>query len=50
MGEDYVVVIGGRGPIPVNTPTHSQYIPNPVKTSRCFTNEVHMMCISKGIV
>ena len=48
-GEDYVVVIGGIGQTPVNTPTHSQYIPEHKNPSHCITNEIHMMCISKGI-
>ena len=47
-GEDYLLVIGGFGPVPVanSTPDHSQYIPRPDSPSECFTNEVHIMCTS----
>ena len=48
-GKDYVIVIGGAGPLPVNTPSHSQYMPGTKDPSRCTTNEIHMMCISEGI-
>ena len=45
-GQDYLLVIGGIGPRPVNTPAHSQYTPYPNKPSLYYTNEIHIMCIS----
>ena len=45
-GQDYLLVIGGIGPLPANTPAHSQYAPNPDDPSLCCTNEIHIMCIS----
>ena len=45
-GEDYLLVIGGVGPVPANPPAHSQYTPLPNDPSLCYTNEIHMMCIS----
>ena len=47
-GEDYLLLIGGCGPVPAanSTPDHSQYIPHPDYPSMCFTNEVHIMCTS----
>ena len=47
-GEDYLLVIGGRGPVPANTPDHSQYILTPADPSKCYTNEIHVMCIATG--
>ena len=45
-GQDYLLVIGGGGPLPANTPVHSQYTPNPYDPSLCYTNEIHIVCIS----
>ena len=47
-GEDYLLVIGGAGSVPVNAPDHSQYIPLPTNPSECCTNEIHVMCIATG--
>ncbi len=46
-GDDYLLVIGGYGPTPANTPDHSQYIPR-IDPSDCITNEIHIMCIATG--
>ena len=45
-GQDYLLVIGGIGPQPANTPAHSQYTPYPNLQSLYYTNEIHIMCIS----
>ena len=46
-GEDYLLVIGGSGPVLAHdTPDQYKYIPDPNIPSLCFTNEVHIMCVS----
>ena len=45
-GEEYLLVIGGVGPLPATAPAHSQYTPHPGNPSLCYTNEIHIMCIS----
>ena len=47
-GEDYLLVIGGCGPLPANAPVQFQYTPNPNNPSICWTNEVHLMCVSSS--
>ena len=52
-GEDYLLVIGGYGPVPANAPVHSQYIfddltLNTDNPSNCCTNEIHLMCVSSS--
>ena len=47
-GEDYLLVIGGYGPDPANAPVLSQYIPNHSNPSSCYTNEIHLMCVSSS--
>ena len=45
-GKDNLLVLGGFGPVPVTTPSHSQYIPSPKFQNRCYTNEAHIMCVT----
>ena len=45
-GEDYLLIVGGRGPIPANLPTHSFYTPYSANPSLCLTNELHLLCVS----
>ena len=45
-GEDYLLIVGGMGPIPANPPTHSFYTPYSVNPSLCLTNELHLLCVS----
>ena len=45
-GKDYLLVIGEYGPLPANTPAHSQYAPHSNNPSLCSTNQIHIMCIS----
>ena len=41
-----LLVFGGFGPVPITTThSHSQYSP-PNNPNRCYTNEVHMMCVT----
>ena len=47
-GEYNLLVLGGIGPVPVTIHPHSQYIPNPNIPNRCYTNEVHIMCVSSS--
>ena len=47
-GKDKLLLVGGLGPIPVTTHSHSQYVPHPKKPNRCYTNETHLMCISSS--
>ena len=48
-GKDYLLVIGGGGPVPANVPVHSQYTFNPNNPSiTCWTNEIHLMCVSSS--
>ena len=53
-GEDYLLVIGGYGPVPTKVPFHSnapvqfQYTPSTSNPSNCFTNEIHLMCVSSS--
>ena len=49
-GEDYLLVIGGIGMFPYRIPTHSKYIANPIARFEhlCYTNEVHLMCVSSS--
>ena len=47
-GEDYLLVIGGGGPVPAKAPLHSQYIPITSDPSNCYTNEIHLMCVSSS--
>ena len=46
--EDNLVVIGGFGPTPIATHTGSMYIPHPTIPNRCFTNEIHTMCVNSS--
>ena len=48
-GKNYLLVIGGTGPVPANVPVHSQYIPKPSNPSNCRTNEIHLMCVSSSL-
>ena len=53
INEKYnLLVLGGYGPVPVATHSHSQYIPDPNFPNRCYTNEAHIMCVttSPGII
>ena len=45
-GKDYLLVIGGYGPLPANAPVHSQYILD--DPSNCWTNEIHLLCVSSS--
>ena len=45
-GKYNLLVLGGFGPVPVTTHSHSQYIPYPNKPNRCITNEAHIMCVT----
>ena len=45
-GKYNLLLLGGYGPLPVTTHSHSQYIPHPEKPNRCITNEAHMMCVT----
>ena len=47
-GEDTLLVIGGFAHVQFNTHTGSQYIPHPTLPNRCFTNEMHTMCVSSS--
>ena len=47
-GKDKLLLVGGLGPIPVTTHSHSQYVTNPNDPNRCFTNEIHLMCVSSS--
>ena len=47
-GEDNLAVIGGFGPIPITTHTGSQYIPHPNIPNRCYTSEIHTMCVNSS--
>ena len=44
--EDHVLVLGGFGLTPVSVQAHSEYIPNLSNPNHCYTNELHMMCLS----
>ena len=46
--EDYLLIIGGYGPVPANAPVYSRYIPNPSNPSNYYTNEIHLMCVSSS--
>ena len=48
-GEDYLLVIGGSGPVLANAPVHSQYTPNIDIPSNYYTNEIHLMCVSSSL-
>lgn len=43
-GKDYVLVIGGQGPLPAYPPSHAHYAQG--RKSDCFNNEVHITCVS----
>ena len=47
-GKDYLLVIGGTGPVPANAPVHSRYITKPDNPCNCYTNENHLMCVSSS--
>ena len=47
-GKDNLLVIGGFGPTPITAHTGSQYIPSPNHPNRCFTNEIHTMCVNSS--
>ena len=47
-GKYNLLLLGGYGPVPVTTHSHSQYIPDPNIPNLCFTNEVHMMCVTSS--
>ena len=47
-GKDKLLLVGGLGPTPVTTHSHSQYVPNPNKPNLCYTNETHLMCVSSS--
>ena len=44
--EDYLLTIGGFGPIPATTPSHSVYTPHPALPYRMYTNETLVLCVS----
>ena len=47
INEKYnLLVLGGYGPVPVTTHSHSQYIPDPTRPNHCVTNEAHIMCVT----
>ena len=46
--EDNLVVIGGFGPTPITTHNGSKYIPHPNIPNRCYTNEIHTMCVNSS--
>ena len=45
-GQDYILVIGGYGPLPSNPPSHAKYTGTCICPSHFYTNEVHIMCVS----
>ena len=45
-GEYNLLVLGGYGPVPVTTHSHSQYISSPDRPNHCITNEAHIMCVT----
>ena len=45
-GKYNLLVFGGYGTVPVTIHSHSQYIPDPNYPTECYTNEVHMMCVT----
>ena len=45
-GECNLLVLGGFGPVPVTTHSHSQYIVHPKYPNKCYTNEAHIMCVT----
>ena len=45
-GKYNLLVLGGYGPVPLTTRSHSQYISSPNQPNRCYTNEAHMMCVT----
>ena len=47
-GKDKLLLVGGSGPTPVTTHSHSQYVPLPNNPSCCYTNEIHLMCVSSS--
>ena len=46
--EDYLLVVGGVGPIPTTTPSHSMYTSVPTLANHFFTNEAHILCVSSS--
>ena len=47
-GKDKLLLVGGYGPTPVTTHSHSQYVPIPNKPNHFYTNEIHLMCVSSS--
>ena len=47
-GEDYFLLLGGRGPTPFITHTHSQYVVNVRMRKLAYTNEAHIMCVTSS--
>ena len=44
--EDYLLVVGGLGPTPTTTHSHSMYTSVPTLANHFFTNEAHILCVS----
>ena len=46
--EDYLLIIGGVGPLPASTYmcSHAVYRPSPSIPNHCYTNETHILCVS----
>lgn len=48
-GKDYLLVIGGRGPLPHRSKTQAQYAQGrKFLSSECFNNEIHIICVSNS--
>ena len=43
--EDYLLVVGGFGPTPTTTPSHSMYTRVPMLANCSLTNETHVLCV-----
>ena len=46
--ENNLLLIGGFGPTQITTHTGSKYIPHHSIPNRCFTDEIHMMCVNSS--
>ena len=46
--EDYLLVVGGVGPTPTTTPSHSMYSCLPMLASHSLKNEAHILCLSSS--
>ena len=46
--ENYLLTIGGIGPIPATIPSHSVYVPSPTRPNLMYTNETNALCVSSS--